>query len=87
MQRLHISFDDVVPLQPQVYEGPGPELVSPPVQDVVSGGLVLHRWNQSKRNKSTGLSRSLHANIKAQQGSGRTAAEHVNLHALQSVSL
>lgn len=46
MQRLHVSVNDVMPLHTQVNETPGFELLSFPVEDVVSCCLVLDGCNQ-----------------------------------------
>lgn len=49
VQRLHVPVNDVMPLHPQVNETLGFELVSFPVEDVVSCCLVLDGCNQSLR--------------------------------------
>lgn len=46
VQRLHVPVNDVMPLHTQVNEALGFELLSLPVEDVVSCCLVLDGCNQ-----------------------------------------
>lgn len=46
MQRLHVPVHDVMPLHTQVNEAPGFELLSFPVENVMSRRLVLDGCNQ-----------------------------------------
>lgn len=47
VQRLHVLLQDVVPLHAQVNEASGLDLLSFPVEDVMTRCLVLDCCNQS----------------------------------------